>query len=106
MGLYSSLSVLKHNCHNIQAGPMTIREELCENNFVCNSSLKLKLYNMNESMNASVMSNTVWVHTQVGKCCPGFGWDKLNFLCSHWYIAVIWCQCEGSVDNTDVLVVT
>lgn len=64
MVLYCSLSVLKHNCHNIQAGPITNREEeSCENNFVSNSSLKLKLYSMNENVNASVMNNTLYEFT-------------------------------------------
>lgn len=63
-GFISSLSLLRHNCHNIQAGPITNREqELCENNFVHNSLLKMKLYSMNETLSASVMSNTLYEFT-------------------------------------------
>lgn len=32
--------------------------------------------------------------------CPGFGWDRVNFLPSSWYSAVLWIQYENNVDNT------
>ena len=32
--------------------------------------------------------------------CPGFGWDRVNFLPSSWYSAVFWIECENTVDNT------
>ena len=31
--------------------------------------------------------------------CPGFGWDRVNFLPSSWYSAVVWISCENNVDN-------
>ena len=33
-------------------------------------------------------------------CCPGFGWDRVNFLLSSWYSAVFWILCENNADNT------
>ena len=47
-----------------------------------------------------------WVMTTSGKggddllLCPGFGWDRVNFLVSSWYRAVFWILCENNVDNT------
>ena len=32
--------------------------------------------------------------------CPGFSWDRVNFLSSSWYSAMSWIQCEKNVDNT------
>ena len=34
------------------------------------------------------------------RCCPGFGWNKVNFLLSSWYSAVFWIQDKKNVDNT------
>ena len=31
--------------------------------------------------------------------CPGFGWDRVNFLLTSWYSAVFWIECENNVDN-------
>ena len=35
--------------------------------------------------------------------CPGFGWDRINFLPSSWYSAMFWAQYEKNVDNTLML---
>ena len=32
--------------------------------------------------------------------CPGFGWDRVNFLPSSWYSTAFWIQYENNVDNT------
>ena len=32
--------------------------------------------------------------------CPGFGWDRVNFLSSSWYSVMFWVQYEKNVDNT------
>ena len=32
--------------------------------------------------------------------CPGFRWDRVNFLPSSWYSAMFWIQYEKNVDNT------
>ena len=32
--------------------------------------------------------------------CPGFGWDRVNFLSSSWYSVMSWIQYEKNVDNT------
>ena len=32
--------------------------------------------------------------------CPGFGWDRVNFLHSSWYDAVLWTYDENNGDNT------
>ena len=32
--------------------------------------------------------------------CPGFSWDRVNFLSSSWYSVVFWVQYEKNVDNT------
>ena len=37
--------------------------------------------------------------------CPGFGWDRVNFLPSSWYSAVFWILCENTVDNTLMVLV-
>ena len=32
--------------------------------------------------------------------CPGFSWDRVNFLSSSWYSIMFWIQYEKNVDNT------
>lgn len=32
--------------------------------------------------------------------CPGFDWNRVNFLLSRWYSAVFGIQHENNVDNT------
>ena len=34
-----------------------------------------------------------------GQVCPGFGWDRVNFLSSSWYRVMFWVQYENNVDN-------
>ena len=31
--------------------------------------------------------------------CPGFGWDRVNFLSSSWYSVMFWIQYEKNVNN-------
>ena len=38
-------------------------------------------------------------HLQV---CAGFGWDRVNFLQSSWYGAMVWICAGNSVDNTEM----
>ena len=45
-------------------------------------------------------SNPTMLHSSSVHQCPGFGWDRVNFLLSSWYSAVFWIQCENNVDNT------
>ena len=37
--------------------------------------------------------------------CPGFGWDRVNFLPSSWYSAVVRIDYENHVDNTLMVLV-
>ena len=30
---------------------------------------------------------------------PGFGWDRVNFLCGSWCSAVFWIWDENNIDN-------
>lgn len=51
------------------------------------------------------ISLTVIVSLQVVLCfyeteCPGFGWDRINFLPGSWYGAVVWIQDKNNVGNT------
>ena len=32
--------------------------------------------------------------------CPGFSWDRVNFLPSSWYSVKFWISYENNVDNT------
>ena len=32
--------------------------------------------------------------------CPGFGWDRVNFLLTSWYSAGFWIYCKNNVGNT------
>ena len=34
--------------------------------------------------------------------CPGFSWDRVNFLSSSWYRVMFWVQHEKNVDNSQM----
>ena len=38
------------------------------------------------------------VKTMVSNC-PGFGWDRVNFLPKSWYSVMFWIQYEKNVDT-------
>ena len=43
-----------------------------------------------------------WGHLFLG-LCAGFGWDRVNFLHSSEYGAMVWICAENSVDNSGVV---
>ena len=47
-----------------------------------------------EKISKALLIDLIW------KSCPGFGWDRVNFLSSGWYSVMSWIQCEKYVDNT------
>lgn len=36
-------------------------------------------------------------------CCPGFGWDRVNFLHNSWYSAAFGVQDKDNIDSTPML---
>ena len=49
---------------------------------------------------AKMLISNLLKHSINFRDCAGFAWDRVNFLHSSWYGAMVWICAENSVDNT------
>ena len=66
--------------------PVVAGDPVRKSNKLC----PLSLLNVDVCIFLSCLALVDFCEGKLKNCCPGFGWDRVNFLFSSWYSAVFW----------------